>query len=319
MATVTIATFNCENLFARFKFKGKRVKQDGEFVYRPWTKEELAEIADKGFDVDMAKFETLTGDMRTLTAQAIFGTGADVIALQEVESLETLKIFNSQHLKKSGYKYKVVIDGNDPRLIDVAVLSRHPFSSLMTNQFRRTQNNKSYVFSRDCLEVGIQVTATKQIHLFVNHFKSMVGGRPQTMNRRKIQSEEVVKILKERYGSNPGAKEWVVLGDLNDYIPSTGLAPLLDQPWLENVVQTRTEDENERWTHYWDDKEEYQQLDYILLSKALADKNPSAVPVIERRGLPRRAERYTGERFEGVGQSKPKASDHCPVSIKLKL
>ncbi|HYE64491.1 MAG TPA: hypothetical protein VD966_02845, partial [Pyrinomonadaceae bacterium] len=100
MATVTIATFNCENLFARFKFKGKRVKQDGEFVYRPWTKEELAEIADKGFDVDMAKFETLTGDMRTLTAQAIFGTGADVIALQEVESLETLKIFNSQHLKK---------------------------------------------------------------------------------------------------------------------------------------------------------------------------------------------------------------------------
>lgn len=319
MPQVTIATFNCENLFARFKFKGKRVKENGKFVYRPWTKEELADIADKGFDVDMTKFDSLTGEMRTLTAQAIFATDADVIALQEVESLETLKIFNSRHLNKSGYKYKIVIDGNDPRLIDLAVLSRYPFSNLMTNQFRRSENNKSYIFSRDCLEVGIQVTATKQVQLLVNHFKSMIGGRPQTMSRRKVQAEEVVKILKDRYGPDPGTKEWVVLGDLNDYIPTTGLAPLLDQPWLENVVQTRIHDENERWTHYWDDNEEYQQLDYILLSKALADKNASAVPVIERRGLPRRAQRYTGERFDGVGQNKPKASDHCPVSIQLTI
>jgi predicted extracellular nuclease len=319
VATVTVATFNCENLFARFKFKGKRVKQGDKYVYRPWTKEELADIADKGFDVDLTKFESLTGEMRTLTAQAIYGTDADVIALQEVESLETLKIFNSRHLNKSGYKYKILIDGNDPRLIDVAVLSRFPFSGLMTYQFRRTENNKAYIFSRDCLEVGVRVTATKQLTLFANHFKSMLGGRPQTMNRRKVQSEEVVKILKERFGANPGTKDWVVLGDLNDYIPTAGLAPLLDQPWLENVVQTRISDESERWTHYWDEKEEYQQLDYILLSKSLADKNPGAVPAIERRGLPRRAERYAGERFEGVGQNRPKASDHCPVSIKLKL
>jgi hypothetical protein len=36
-----------------------------------------------------------------------------------------------------------------------------------------------------------------------------------------------------------------------------------------------------------------------------------------RKGSPLRAERYTGERFIGVGRDKPKASDHCPVLMQL--
>jgi len=318
MPTLTLATFNCENLFARFKFKGKPIYRKGKIVgYRPWTDQELAEINATGFDVEMTMFETLKGEMRELTAQALLATDADVIALQEVESLDTLKKFNSGYLQKAKYKHQIVIDGNDPRLIDVAVLSRLPFTRLLTNQHRRTKNNRAFVFSRDCLEVGVQVAPGKSLHLFVNHFKSMLGGRAQTMARRKAQAEAVAEIIKERFGADPGGQDFAVLGDLNDYLPSAGLAPLLDQPWLENVVQTRIADENERWTHYFAGGNQYEQLDYLLLSASLAHKNPSAVPVIERRGQPLRAKRYTGPRFEGVGQNRPKASDHCPVSIKI--
>src|SRR5687768_3545032 len=71
------------------------------------------------------------------------------------------------------------------------------------------------------------------------------------------------------FGPDPGKAAWIVAGDLNDYLPSTGLPPLLGQPWLENIVE-RIADPNDRWTHHWDDGDEYTQLDNLLLSRALA-------------------------------------------------
>ncbi len=63
----------------------------------------------------------------------------------------------------------------------------------------------------------------------------------------------------------------------------------------------------------------YRQLDYLLVSRALAAANPDALPVIERRGMSRRAERADVKRFAGVGRNRPKASDHCPLVIDLAM
>ena len=47
------------------------------------------------------------------------------VATFNVENLDTLKRFRSQYLGGSkAYPYAVAIDGNDPRLIDIAVLSK---------------------------------------------------------------------------------------------------------------------------------------------------------------------------------------------------
>jgi hypothetical protein len=32
-----------------------------------------------------------------------------------------------------------------------------------------------------------------------------------------------------------------------------------------------------------------------------------------RKGTPLRADRYQGERFDGIRKDRPKSSDHCPV------
>ncbi|HXH20003.1 MAG TPA: hypothetical protein VNJ07_13075, partial [Chitinophagales bacterium] len=106
--------------------------------------------------------------------------------------------------------------------------------------------------------------------------------------------------------------------DLNDYLPSPGLHPLLSQPWIENVVKTRLPAQ-QQWTHWYDKENSVAQLDYILLSKRIAKKNPAAVPLIVRKGLPENAAAYTGSRFQGVGKLRPAASDHCPVAIKIAL
>lgn len=295
---IRLATFNAENLFARMSrhhpdLRGKSPKS---------APPRLRENQDAS---------------RRLKARAILSLDADIIGLQEVENLDTLKQFNHR-LLKDRFPYQILIDGNDDRLIDVALLSRFSFDYIRTHQFQRTKDNRDWLFSRDCLEVGIRVAPKRVLPVFVNHFKSMYGGREATMKRRAEQSRGVVRLLKERFGKDPGQYAWAVLGDLNDYVPSDGLRPLLTQKWVVNVVD-RIANRDDRWTHYYPGGGEYNQLDYILLSRSLAEANPRAVPHIERRGMPRRAERCGKWWREVDDRQRIKASDHCPVVVELKV
>jgi endonuclease/exonuclease/phosphatase family metal-dependent hydrolase len=307
---ITIATFNCENLFKRYKFstKASQAKKDN--------------AVENGFIMDDDLFVTLIDEEKKLTAQAIKATKADIICLQEVENLDTLKSFQSQFL--GDYKFKYLIDGNDPRFIDVAVLSKIEATHLITHQYDK--KGTSNIFSRDCLEIQFDIKGTP-LTFFVNHFKSMLdkanpkAGRANTMAKRKMQSERVVEIIKTKFGTALEQENFIVLGDLNDYLPSPGINPLLKQPWLENVV-TRLPQE-EQWTHFWDGapktEDPYKQIDYILLSQSLAADNPNAIPNIVRNGLCLNAKQYTGKRFEGVGKKNPAASDHCPIAITINV
>ncbi|MDD2890643.1 MAG: endonuclease/exonuclease/phosphatase family protein [bacterium] len=303
---IRIGTFNVENLFARFKFKANEGKKEDTYLSNGWTINETA-------------FEVTNPEERRFTANAIRDLDADVLALQEVENLNILKRFNNGYLKELGYSYFALISGNDPRFINIAVLSRYPIVHIRSHQHCRRPDSKSLIFSRDCLEVDVFLPGEKTFTLYINHFKSMLGGREATMEKRKLQTETVVKIINARFDKNINKKAFVVLGDFNDYRDgdnaSPGLAPLLKQEWLSDAVMRLPA--NERWTHFYKGTKEYNQLDYILLSKAIADSNIDSKPIIIRKGQPLRAGNYN--QYAGIGQDKPKASDHCPVGIDIKL
>jgi predicted extracellular nuclease len=147
----------------------------------------------------------------------------------------------------------------------------------------------------------------------------MLGGRDQTRPKRERQAQAVMEIVSERFGPDPGEHPFAILGDLNDYVEedeqgTSGIAELVGWEHVENVVERLPTEE--RWTHYFPRDDAYHQLDYLLLSRTFAEAHPGD-PEILRKGSPLRAERYTGERFVGVGRDKPKASDHCPVLIEL--
>lgn len=317
MSTVTVATFNCENLFRRYRFNKNLTKEQVE-----------KKIAD-GFVIDKSVLSTVNETERQLTADAIKATKADIVCLQEVENMDTLKNFVSQYLSSSGYKYRMLIDANDPRLIDVAIISKIPVSYVKTHQFLRS--GTSAVFSRDCLEAEFNIDG-KTLTVFVNHFKSMYDAsnltpaqkRAKTAVRRELQSQTVLDIIKAKFKNKPEKSNWIVLGDLNDYPDEqTSLKQLLNSTWMENIIQTRIADAGERWTHYWDTSsvpidERYKQIDYIFLSKQLANTNPAAVPQIVRKGLITKATKYTGARFAAV-TDKQGASDHCPVAVTITL
>lgn len=305
MDTLRIGSFNCENLFARYRFR-----------------QNFDPIGSDGFTINDIAFEIFDSAEKRITAKAIKAANADILALQEVENLLVLDRFHSAMLQGRMYPHRLLIDGNDPRNIDIAVVSRYPIIAARTYRHERDKEGRADLFSRDCLEVDFDVDG-KMFTLFVNHFKSMMEGRAKTRDRRLAQAERVAAIVSARFGDAYDGN-YAVVGDLNDYPQTadgakTALTALLKHPGLVNIVDYLPEDQ--RWTHWFKGGkrgERARQLDYLLLGRGLDKRAKKPKPEIMRMGLPWRAEEdYSGERFEEVGHDEPKASDHCPVTVEI--
>ncbi len=299
-----LGTFNTENLFLRYKFNKNVDPQKFE--------DGNGRITDMGAKI---AFDGIAEQQRKNTAQVILAHDPDAVCLQEIENMETLRQFNRDYLKGK-FRYAMLVDGNDPRQIDVGILSKYEIAGVRTHMFDKDKTG--LVFSRDCLEATLlKNNSDVLLTLFANHLKSKAMGTAEaTGAKRQRQAERVAAIIKERYGGEAKEARFVVAGDFNDTPDSPYLGPLLGEPWAENVIGRLPEEE--RWT-YSLSKNKKEQIDYLLLSKALAAENGDALPVIERRGLRDKVKAYTGPRFEGVGPDGTEASDHCAVFIDLDL
>jgi endonuclease/exonuclease/phosphatase family metal-dependent hydrolase len=301
MSTIRIATFNAENLFMRYNFNKKA---------------DIRSFKEEGGHINMLKFVLKNskpigkGQVRN-TAKVISANDPDVVGLQEIENMETIKQFNRIYLKHA-YPYAMLIDGNDRRQIDVAILSKYPIENVKTHQFDKDSSGNP-IFSRDCLECDINIDDRKVLTLFVNHFKSQYRDNP--VKRRK-QAERVSEIIKQRYGDDLNG-DFVVLGDFNQSPDSETLQPLLSVNGLENIVQTRIADNSEKWTEEFKGKPS--QLDYILLSPSLSERSQNEMPYLERRGLSNLVKSYKGPRFPGVGPAGTEASDHCALFMNIEI
>jgi hypothetical protein len=73
------------------------------------------------------------------------------------------------------YKYTALIEGNDPRLVDVGLLSQYPIGYLTSWQHTvHPDNPDNFVFGRDLLEIEIynKSRSRKLFTIFNNHLKS---------------------------------------------------------------------------------------------------------------------------------------------------
>ncbi|HPE48816.1 MAG TPA: endonuclease/exonuclease/phosphatase family protein [Hyphomonas sp.] len=329
MPDLRLATFNCENLMMRCDFSHAGIAN---------ARERLTEVDDASVaeQVDSV-FNVLSEDDRTLTAEALAATQAEVCALQEVENLVTLTAFDTRYVSRwagGAFGERVLLEGNDSRGIDVGLLSRLPVVHYRSHA-RETygtlglkpplqESVNDYAFRRDCLEADIAKDG-RVLTLFVCHFKSMHGGRRDTRLVRQAEAR-AVRMMVERRFAEPAKEDWVILGDFNDYfecdgkrLRDHGLGPLIDDGFAVDLVTHAVADPYDRWTHHYSGDDTYGALDHIFLSPAMAEKNARAPVTIVRGGAPYRAERYRGRRFPGVGWSDPKASDHCPLAAVLRF
>ena len=377
--TIRIATFNVENLFSRLAFADDVPAEDrlvGNYQF-----DDPAELKLARRIVEAAASD----DKRQLTALALHAAQADVVCLQEVDNKEALEVFYQRYLKRliepavaaekrqlrqemlrNGrqvdpaqlfsadkrhyYDWRVVVDGNDGRGIDVGVMSKLPVSvrthahrtfqelGVWNDELRgyrdrsagreRRLSPSDRVFMRDCLEIDLKFHG-RPLTIYTCHFKSMHPGRDITRAYRRAEALAVKAIITERFGEGAANANWIICGDLNDYVEIDGL-PVVDDDgrvvsgaldvltqdgFCENIVRRRAAED--RWTSYYAPEDQYAQLDFLLLSPALARANRDAVPDIIRMGQPYRSVRYHGTRFPRVGWDRPKASDHCPVVCEL--
>jgi exonuclease III len=323
VTTVRIATFNLNNLFNRYNFQGVV-----EGIVDPSTT--VTGTVEYHFD-DPAGFRlrTFQGNLvkekppaeRVILAQRLLAIDADVIAVQEVEDIGTLRMFATDHLQ-SNYRYLVLVEGNDPRLIDVAILSRLPLGAVTSWQHaRHPADPNDPVFSRDLLEVEVLSADRRRrlVTIYNNHLKSKfvpfgqnVAASTAASNLRRTQQAESVSAIVEARQRPNG--RFVIVGDMND----TPTAPTLTAFATGNLglisglaaARESRPSPNENpmpasavWTHRFKPPNQpavHELFDQIWLSPALGPRLRDAV--IHRRT------RLGGD-----------ASDHDPASVDLDL
>ncbi|WP_331371428.1 endonuclease/exonuclease/phosphatase family protein [Sinorhizobium chiapasense] len=241
--SLRLATFNIENLMSRFDFSGFRNQLKQDRVLRLFDVRSEAEYQ----RLEEARTIAHTDDTRQMSALAIADCDADILCLQEADNMAALQAFEYGYLFRmvgNGYRQKYLIEGNDSRGIDVAVLMREETRDgrpiecldvkshagltyadldLFNDELAQTNRPGDRIFKRDCLEVDLRIGG-RPLTLYVVHFKSMgparegLDGRQATMPLRIAEAKAVRHIIESRFGRGRTAdKMFAICGDMNDY------------------------------------------------------------------------------------------------------
>jgi len=193
------------------------------------------------------KTEAQYSAQRVAVGKVLKDLAPDVIVLEEVESDVVLADLNETELA-GVYTDRAILTGNDPRGIDIAVLSKIPLDLTVTHaadEFKLIGNNQeNYQFSRDCPEYHLTFNGRKIVLLGV-HLRSK--GPPDDADRRLAQAQRTRAIADGLAAEDP-SRAILVLGDFNDLPESPPVSFLLGAEPDLYVNAPDSVSAAERWT-----------------------------------------------------------------------
>jgi DUF971 family protein len=154
---VSVGTFNLNNLFRRWNFRGAidAIAAGGQdsAVTVSYRFDDPNNLRIRTFKSRLVQPKDEVDTQRIATR--ILAMDVDVLAVQEVENIGILRQFNKEHLGGL-YGFQVLIEGNDPRFIDVGLLSKLLVGVVSSYQTAVHPDDPSHpVFERDLQEVEI--------------------------------------------------------------------------------------------------------------------------------------------------------------------
>lgn len=216
---------------------------------------------------------------------------ADVVLLTEVENQAVLNDLNNLEL---GGKYVAtsLIDGNDYRGVDIAVLSKYPIDSVVSHKDEPFTLNgtagPNYYFSRDCPEIHIQFNGRKMVFLGV-HFKAKSNDDPV----KRLAEAQRTRAIANGLAKQDPSRAIVILGDFNDTPDSDPYLAVVGDGATKFTDVTLSVPSADRWSYTFQGKREL--IDYQIV-------NPVLAPMIEMQSA-------TIRHSTNVDA----ASDHSPV------
>ncbi len=168
---------------------------------------------------------------------------ADLLVLQEIESRAALDDLAGSVAPGLEYPYRYLVEGNDPRGIDLAVLSRAPVVRLLRHDrdvFREltapceteaaatSPSCRDFRFARDCLELHLVVRGQPMALLGV-HLKAREDGTDADDAKRLAEAQQTRRIADRILGQDPSLP-LAVLGDFNAWPTEPAAAALRGDP-----------------------------------------------------------------------------------------
>lgn len=263
--------------------------------------------------------------------------GPDIALLQEVENDNALKHLNEESLKASAYKFRLFLP-TENSAIGCGVLSRFPISAA----YCHSVNYCGLTKGRNISELHIVLDGeNKELCIFVNHWKSKLGGAEETEPVRIAASQLLRRLMSEACRLNPDVLV-MAAGDFNEshdeFIRVGGLYPtaimsselnpsgsdvVLYCHSIDDLILTSTAGFYNPWTktdcqgsYFYNGKWEtidqfflnseffnYTGWDYSMFRTVILDFNST------EDGLPLSWQTTTGAGF----------SDHFPIILELKM
>jgi endonuclease/exonuclease/phosphatase family metal-dependent hydrolase len=262
-----------------------------------------------------------------MTARVVTDIAADVLCLVEAEDRPALVQFNTE-LLDGLYPHGMLIDGNDPRGINVGLYAGAGFEILwMRSHVDDPDPGRPgrALFSRDCPVYRLSVPGGNEIFVLPNHLKSQSfsSGNPDPLRTRQAQRvREIYDDLRAE-----GAVNIAIVGDFNKgpdrndpahhptlealLDPGTPLVSVYDLPGFDVGARPGT----------FQSCSLGNRLDYILLSPELAAT--AGAGGVFRRGLwgnPKNKNKPADwQIYDEITGSRHAASDHAAVFVDLDI
>lgn len=264
------------------------------------------------------KYEAVNETATRMTAYVIRDVAADVLGVVEAENRPSLLRFCNDVMPivdGNPYEHVMLIDGNDERGIDVAIMTRRNHRIRSISSHVDDMENGIRIFSRDCPVFEIETPANNRLTVLINHFKSKgFGSQAASNERRKAQAKRVKAIYQELRAE--GKTNIAVLGDLNDTPDSDPLKPLMDQTGLKDI-STHGGFDDGGFPGTFGSSGPKNKIDYVLLSPELMAKVQGGG--VFRTGMWPGVQPQKWDKYEEMEEPFHAASDHAAIWAEIDI